>query len=89
MPNCTVERNRLGSCASASAALGALVALFGALLQADLAGRDDGNLRHGEDAVGEDEQEDDEDFGADADNSTPLGPDPNRPFERYRAEPRS
>ena len=46
--------------------LGALVALFGALLQAHLAGRDDGDLRHGENAVGQDEQEDDEEFGADS-----------------------
>ena len=28
--------------------------------------RDDGNFGHGEDAVGEDEQEDDEEFGSDA-----------------------
>ena len=46
--------------------LRALVALFGALLQAHLAGGDDGDLRHGENAVGEDEQEDDEEFGGDA-----------------------
>ena len=45
---------------------GALVAFFGALLQPHLAGRDDGDLRHGEDAVGEDEEEDDEEFDADA-----------------------
>ena len=47
---------------------GALVALLGALLQADLAGRHDGDLRHGEDAVGQDEEEDDEEF----DTDTPL-----------------
>ena len=45
---------------------GAFVAVFGALLQANFAGRDDGNLRHGEDAVGEDEEEDDDELGADA-----------------------
>ena len=40
--------------------LRALVALFRALLQAHLARGHDGDLRHGEHAVGEDEQEDDD-----------------------------
>jgi ABC-2 type transport system ATP-binding protein len=43
---------------------GAFVAILGALLQTYLLRRHDGDLRHGEDAVGEDEEEDDEEFGA-------------------------
>ncbi len=55
----------MGSCASCQGRRGAFVAIVGALLQADLAGGDDGDLRHREDAVGEDQQEDDEEFGSD------------------------
>ena len=44
---------------------GPLVAFVGALLQADLACRHHRDLRHGEDPVGEDEQENDQEFGGD------------------------
>ena len=63
MPTWTVERNCAGSLASSSAAFAAVIAFLGALLQPHLPGRDHGNLRHGEDAVGEHEQEDDDDLG--------------------------
>jgi hypothetical protein len=43
----------------------ARVAVLRALLQADFARGDDGSLRTGENAVGEDQQEDEEDFGTD------------------------
>jgi len=56
------------------------VALVGALLQAHLAGRNDGDFRHGENAVGQDEQEDDEDFGADS-AIVPFDSE-NLPFDR-------
>jgi len=58
----------------------AVVAFFGALLQAHLAGGDDGDLRHGENAVGQDEEEDDEEFDADL-PILPFGPE-NLPLER-------
>jgi hypothetical protein len=54
MPNCTVERNLFGSCASSSARLARSSPSSARLLQAHLAGGDDGDLRHGENAVGED-----------------------------------
>ena len=46
--------------------LRALVALFRALLEAHLAGGHDGDFRHGEHAVGEDEQGDDDELGSDS-----------------------
>ncbi len=44
---------------------GPLVAIVGALLKADLAGGDHRHLGHREDGVGEDQQQDEEDFGSD------------------------
>ena len=42
----------------------ALVAGVGPLLQAHAAGGDDGDLRHREDTVGDEQEEDDDEFGA-------------------------
>jgi hypothetical protein len=44
---------------------GPFVALVGALLQADLARRDDGDLGHGKNAVGQNQKENDGEFGTD------------------------
>jgi len=44
---------------------GALVAVFSALLEPHFARRDDGDLRHREDPVGEDEQEDNYELSSD------------------------
>jgi hypothetical protein len=46
--------------------LGAVVTFFRTLLEANLACGDDGDLRHGEDAVSDDQQENDDDLEADA-----------------------
>ena len=53
---------------------GALVAIVGALLEPHLPGGDDRHLGHREDGVGEDQQEDEEDFGSDGQfYDEPLG----------------
>ena len=66
MPTWTVERNCAGCLREVERHLRAVIAFFGALLQPDLARRDDGNLGHREDAVGEHEQDDDDDLEPDA-----------------------
>jgi len=45
--------------------LGPFVALFGTLLEPHFARRHDGDFRHGEHAVGEDQQQDDGEFDGD------------------------
>ena len=78
MPTCTVDRNCVGALASASAAVAHAIAVFGPLLQPHLAGGDDGDLRHREDAVGQQQHEHDDDFGADAAHRPELYCSPSR-----------
>jgi hypothetical protein len=58
-----------------------LIAVVGALLEPDLARRDHGDLRQRENAVGEDEDEDDQELGGDA-IVYRSAPNLKRPLER-------
>ena len=66
MPNCTVDRNLFGSCASASAFLARSSPSSARCCRRTLRAATTAISDMAKHAVGEDEQEDDEEFGADA-----------------------